>query len=186
MKLESIDLATLNKVVQLTGGDILFFGDWDPIKHTDKLYYELFRNISKVTASEVQIKARCSKGFSVTEYFGGFGVKEATAIMLSSIDADKSFGFSLRNDETFEEGKIVYVQIAMLYSDVYGERRIRIFNQSFLVVKSLNQYFKSTVVENYAQYFLRQKLARLEEKGPKNVREEIINKLVDLLVNYRK
>jgi hypothetical protein len=56
---------------------------------------------------------------------------------------------------------MVYVQIAVLYSDVYGERRIRVFNMSFQVVKQLNQYFKSTVVETYAQYFLRQKLARL-------------------------
>jgi hypothetical protein len=73
----------------------------------------------------------------------------------------------------------------MLYSNIYGERRIRVFNQSFQVVKSLNQYFKSTVVESYAQYLLRQKLARLDKKGPKNIREELINKLVDLLVNYR-
>lgn len=73
----------------------------------------------------------------------------------------------------------------MLYTNVFGERRIRVFNHSFQVVKSLNAYFKSTVVESYAQYLLRSQLARLDTKGPKNIREILINKLVDLLVNYR-
>ena len=43
----------------------------------------------------------------------------------------------------------------MLYTNLYGERRIRLFNLAFQTVRSLNQYFKSTIVENYAQYFLR-------------------------------
>ena len=128
----------------------MHFSQFDAVKHGEKLYYELFRNISKATGNDVQVKARCSKGLSVIEYFGGFGALDTTEFSLSSIDADKSFGLTLRNDETFEENKTVFVQIAMVYTNVYGERRIRIFNQSFQVVKSLNQYFKSTVVESYA------------------------------------
>jgi protein transport protein SEC24 len=183
--LESHDLASLSKVVNLTGGDFLYFSKFDAASHGEKLYYELFRNISKAKAMDVQIKARCSKGLSIIEYFGGFGAFETTEFAISSFDADKSFGFTLRNDETFDENRTVYIQIAMLYYDMYGERRIRVFNHSFQVVKSLNTYFKATVVESYAQYFLRQKLARIEQKGAKNIREEIINKLVDLLVAYR-
>ena len=52
---------------------------------------------------------RCSKGFTVTEYFGGFGIRESVDFELSSIDADKSFGFVLRNDETISEGRSIYV-----------------------------------------------------------------------------
>ena len=73
------------------------------------MYYELFRNVSKATGTDVYIKARCSKGLSVTEYFGGFGALETTEFQLSSIDADKSFGFSLRNDETFAENRQLFI-----------------------------------------------------------------------------
>jgi protein transport protein SEC24 len=163
----------------------MYFSRFDAARHGEKLYYELFRSIQRNTGTDVKIKVRCSKGFTVTEYFGSFGLRESVDFELSAIDADKSFGFQLRNDEAIPEAKTIYVQIAMLYSNLYGERRIRLFNVAYPAVKSLNQYFKSTVVESYAQYFLRQKLARLHEKGPKNIREEIINKLVDLLVNYR-
>ena len=93
----------------MTGGDLVYFSKFDISKHGEKLYYELFRNISKVTASEVMVKARCSTGFSVTEYFGGFGLREASEFKLSSIDADKSFGFLLRNDDKFAEDKTVHV-----------------------------------------------------------------------------
>ena len=67
----------------------------------------------------------------MTEYFGSFGVREAVDFELASIDADKSFGFTLRNDETLPEGKMVYVQVAMLYTNIYSERRIRVFNMGF-------------------------------------------------------
>ncbi len=49
------------------------------------------------------IKARCSKGMSVTEYFGGFGLRESVELQLASLDADKTFGFTLRNDEKIPE-----------------------------------------------------------------------------------
>lgn len=32
---------------------------------------------------------------------------------------------------------------------------------------------------------MKQKISRLDEKGPQKIREEIINKLVDILTNYR-
>lgn len=48
------------------------------------------------------IKARCSKGMSVTEYFGGFGL-ESVEFQLAALDADKTFGFTLRNDEKIPE-----------------------------------------------------------------------------------
>jgi hypothetical protein len=49
------------------------------------------------------IKARCSKGMSVTEYFGGFGLRESVELQLAALDADKTFGFTLRNDEKIPE-----------------------------------------------------------------------------------
>lgn len=53
VNIDSIDLASLNKVVQQTGGDILYFSMFDPVKNCEKLYYEFFRNVSKTTATEV-------------------------------------------------------------------------------------------------------------------------------------
>ena len=115
-------------MVQSTGGELYFFPKFDIQKDGDKFYYDLFRNISRSYGSDVMIKARCSKGMSVTEYFGGFGLRESVEFQLSAIDADKTFGFTLRNDEKIPEDQNVYIQIAVLYTDIYGDRRLRIFN----------------------------------------------------------
>ena len=101
---ESIDLASMSKVVQFTGGDLVYYSKFNAQKHGEKLYYDLFRNLTKTYGADVSIKARCSTGLTVTDYFGSFGFKEAVDFKLSSIDADKSFCFSLRNDSKFTEG----------------------------------------------------------------------------------
>ena len=91
----------MNTVVQLSGGDLVYLGGFSPKLHSEKLYYEVFRNITKARGTEVMAKVRCSTGLSVVEYFGGFGYRESVDFQLPNIDADKSFGFTLRNDSTF-------------------------------------------------------------------------------------
>lgn len=74
----------------------------------------------------------------------------------------------------------------MLYQTIYGETRIRVFNMSFEVMANLHNYIKSTVVESYTQYIVKEKLARMPEKTCQKVREELINHIVDVLYVYRK
>jgi len=49
----------------------------------EKLYYELFRSLTKGTGSEVKLKARVSTGLTFTSIFGGFGVKEAAEMEIN-------------------------------------------------------------------------------------------------------
>lgn len=74
----------------------------------------------------------------------------------------------------------------MLYTTIFGETRIRVFNMAYTVMANLHQYLKMAVVENYVHYFLKHQLARTHEKGCKKVREEILNHVVDVLYIYRK
>ena len=169
----------------MTGGDILYYPKFNSFKHAEKLYFDLFRLLSRQYGTQVTIKARCTTGFSVVEYFGGFGHVESTQFTLSSMNSDQSFGFTLRNDKKLQENDVVHVQIAMLYTSMYQENRLRIFNVSFKVIDNLNKYFKSCTVESYVNYFLKQKLSKIDVKGPKLIREEILNELVDIMYNYR-
>ena len=45
----------------------------------------------------------------MTEYFGGFGVKDLADFELSAIDSDKSIGFLLRSDDKLKEDQFAYV-----------------------------------------------------------------------------
>lgn len=55
------------------------------------------------------IKARCSTGFTVTEYFGGFLFKEQSDFELSAIDSDKCVSFVIRNDEKMKDNEFAFV-----------------------------------------------------------------------------
>ena len=67
--------------------------------------------------SEVAIKARTSTGLIITEYFGGFGVKETADFELSAIDSDKAIGFNIRLDDKLKDEHVSHVQFAMMYSN---------------------------------------------------------------------
>ena len=73
----------------------------------------------------------------------------------------------------------------MLYSDMEGVRKIRVFNYHWKVAKNLYAYFKSADVENVAQFKIRSELSQVVRRGAKNTKEKMINDLVDMLSNYR-
>jgi protein transport protein SEC24 len=69
----------------------------------------------------------------------------------------------------------------MLYSTQFGDKRIRVFNLSLPVSKNINTYFKSADVEALSHFLVKKEVSRVFQKGPKAVRESVINTLVTLL-----
>ena len=71
-KKDSLDLATIAPLCGLSGGDLHFFPNFDLTEHAEKIYFAVFRAMTKVTGSDVRIKMRVSSGYTVTNYIGGF------------------------------------------------------------------------------------------------------------------
>jgi hypothetical protein len=46
-------------------------------------------------------------------------------------------------------------------------------------------YFKQCNIETFVQYITRKKLARLPTKGPKTIKEELLEAATKILANYR-
>lgn len=68
---KSIDLTTMAPICGMTGGSLYFYNNFDVTMHGEKIYYELFRSLTRPVVSDVQLKARVSTGFTVSEYIGG-------------------------------------------------------------------------------------------------------------------
>ena len=101
------------------------------------------------------------------------------------IDQDKVFSALLTNDNTLAAGAPIFAQCAILFTDMMGQRRIRIMNYSWNVAKNLYDYCRSCDVESVAQYKIRLALTFVNKKGAKGTKEMIINELVEMLTNYR-
>ena len=57
----------------------------------------------------MQIKARTSTSLSIQEYFGSFTCKETPDVELAAIDADKSIGFVVKNDDKLKENSFAFI-----------------------------------------------------------------------------
>jgi protein transport protein SEC24 len=112
-----IDLATVAPVCGNTGGDLTFYQPFDVNKHGEKLYYSLFRILTRPTGSEVAVKARCSTGLSVTQYLGSHINYQLADFVVAQTDSDKTFTMLLRNDEKLGADRVMHLQFAMLYTD---------------------------------------------------------------------
>jgi protein transport protein SEC24 len=182
---KSVDLTTVAPLPTHTGGDLYFYNPFDATKHGERLHNEIFRVLTRTQGNDVAIKARTSTGYSVIEYFGGFGVKETIDFDLASIDSDKFVGFLIRCDEKMKEDSICHVQFAMMYTTFYGEKRIRVFNQCFPMAKNLNAYYKSADCEGLSTFTVKREVSRVMVRGGKGAKESVINNLVNLLHIYR-
>ena len=182
----SIDLTTIAPIAGITGGNIHFYQNFDVMRHGEKIYYDLFRSLTRLTVSEVEYKARCSQGLTVTEYIGGHMSSQTTSMKYAQLDADKVLSFTLRNDEKLKEDSLVYFQFAMLYTERLGERRILVLNYVWKVCKNLLGYYKSADVDSTAQFKIRQTIASTMQLGAKRTKEKLINDTIEMLFNYRK
>ena len=121
----------------------------------------------------------------MTEYFGGFGVKESVDFELSAIDSDKFVGFLIRCDEKQKEEALFYVQFAMMYTTHWGDKRIRVFNQCLTMAKNLNGYYKAADCEALSVFSVKRHVSRVMVNGAKGSKESTISELVNLLHIYR-
>lgn len=50
---KSVDLATMAVLPSQTGGDLHYFCPFDPLKHGEKLHYEIYRSLTRTQATDV-------------------------------------------------------------------------------------------------------------------------------------
>lgn len=146
----SLDVATMAPITGITGGDIYIHPEFDVNLNGEKLYYEIFRNLTRVVASDVMVKVRVSTGLTLSEYFGPFFVYRQPEFGLASLDQDKVFSTVITCDNTMSPGSLAFAQCAVLYTDMNGERRIRILNYQWPVASNLYNYCRSSDVESVA------------------------------------
>lgn len=91
----------------------------------------------------------------------------------------------MRNDDKIKEDASVSVQFAMLFTDQFGQRKIRVFNSSIPVSKNLNAYYKAADNEATTLLIVKREMSKLMSRGSKSIRESVTNLLVTHLHAYR-
>ena len=78
------------------------------------------------------------------------------------MDADKTIAVSFEHTRTLDDRQYAFVQAALLYTTVTGDRRVRIFNVALRVVTLAGNVFQYADMDATVSYMLREGMYSLQ------------------------
>uniref|UniRef100_A0A0E0MFF9 Protein transport protein Sec24-like CEF n=1 Tax=Oryza punctata TaxID=4537 RepID=A0A0E0MFF9_ORYPU len=181
-----VDIASISVVPNTTGGRVYYYYPFSARSDPAKLFNDLRWNISRPQGFEAVMRVRCSQGLQVQDYFGNFCKRVPTDIDLPSIDSDKTIMVTFKHDDKLQENSECGFQCALLYTTVYGQRRIRVMNLSLPCTNMLSNLFRYADLETQFTCFLKQAANGIPTSTLFHLREEITNTCINILQSYRK
>jgi protein transport protein SEC24 len=180
----SMDFASLAALCSLTGGEAYHYQNFNNLQG-EKLYYDLFRNLTRNYGFDTAFTVRSSIGLRPSEYYGGFFTKTDKIVELSSIDSDKSIGVTLKIDGKLIPDTDAYVQFALLYTHMSGERRIRIINNVLSVTPSQQSLYSYIDGEATLNLMVKESIINLLKANIADIKEKLVNQMCHMLWYYR-
>lgn len=151
-----------------------------------KLFNDLRWNISRPQGFEAVMRVRCSQGLQVQDYSGNFCRRVPTDIDLPAIDSDKTIMVTFKHDDKLQENSECAFQCALLYTTVYGQRRIRVINLSLSCTNVLSNLFRYADLETQFTYVVKQAANAIPSTPLSQVRDQVTSTCINILQSYRK
>eukprot|EP00268_Persea_americana_P063074 TRINITY_DN8143_c0_g1_i2.p1 TRINITY_DN8143_c0_g1~~TRINITY_DN8143_c0_g1_i2.p1 ORF type:complete len:327 (-),score=36.34 TRINITY_DN8143_c0_g1_i2:445-1425(-) len=106
--------------------------------------------------------------------------------VILQIDSDKTIMVTFKHDDKLQEGFECAFQCALLYTTVYGQRRIRVHTLSLPCTSVLSNLFRTTDLDTQFSCFLKQAANEIPISPLIQIREKITNLCTNILYSYRK
>ncbi|KAI3856673.1 hypothetical protein MKX03_026798 [Papaver bracteatum] len=181
-----VDIASISVVPRTTGGQVYYYHPFSAVSDSAKLYNDLRWNVTRPQGFEAVMRVRCSQGLQVQEYTGSFCKRIPTDVDLPAIDCDKTIMVTFKHDDKFLEGSECGFQCALLYTTIYGQRRIRVTTLSLPCTAVLSNLFRSADLDTQFACFLKQAANEIPISPLIQIREQMTNLGVSVLHSYRK
>ncbi|OAY42146.1 protein transport protein Sec24-like At4g32640 [Manihot esculenta] len=181
-----VDIASISVIPKTTGGQVYYYYPFSALSDPAKLFNDLRWNITRPQGFEAVMRVRCSQGIQVQQYYGNFCKRIPTDVDLPGIDCDKTIMVTLKHDDKLQDGSECAFQCALLYTTVYGQRRIRVTTLSLPCTNNLSNLFRMADLDTQFVCFLKQAANEIPSAPPLNVREQVTNFCINILLSYRK
>lgn len=181
-----VDIASISVIPRTTGGQVYYYYPFSVVCDPAKLYNDLRWNVTRPQGFEAVMRVRCSQGIQVQEYSGNFCKRIPTDVDLPGIDCDKSILVTLKHDDKLQDGSECAFQCALLYTTVFGQRRIRVTTLSLPCTNMLSYLFRSADLDTQFTCFLKQGASEIPFNPLSRVREQVTNLCINSLLSYRK
>ncbi|XP_027095162.2 protein transport protein SEC24 C [Coffea arabica] len=181
-----MDIASISVIPRTTGGQVYYYYPFSALSDPAKLANDLRWNITRPQGFEAVMRVRCSLGLQVQDYSGNFCKHIPTDVDLPAIDCDKTIMVTLKHDDKLQDGSECAFQSALLYTTVYGQRRIRISTLSLPCTNMLSNLFRSADLDTQFGCMLKQAANEVPSTPLVQVREQVTNLCINILHSYRK
>jgi len=110
----------------------------------------------------------------------------ATEMIFGTIDSDKSVSIELKHDDKLPVDKNTYIQVALLYTSISGQRRLRILTLALTVTSSYTSLYPACDLDTIINYITKVAIRSITMSTPKSIRDNIITQAANMLACYRK
>lgn len=179
-----MDIATVNVVSHLTGGDLRYFPGFK-LEEKYRILYQLNHDLHRETGFDGIFRIRCSDGLQVLDHYGNCHMSTYTDVDTAGIDEDKAIAAVLKHDGKLDPNRAVSFQCALLYTNRYGQRRVRVHNLQLNVTAQIADVFRCGDVDTTISVMLRKTIFDLHHKNRKELHKSLTDACVDILTAYR-
>ncbi|KAH0826675.1 hypothetical protein J3R83DRAFT_5063 [Lanmaoa asiatica] len=169
-----------------TGGELFFHPRYNSARDQIVLASQLRRLVTRTTAFSCVMRIRCSHGLRVSKYYGNFQERSPTDLALGVLDSDKAVSALIEHYRTLDERQYAYLQCAVLYTSIDGQRRVRTCNLALQVVSLAGNVFRYADMDAVVCHFARDAMASLSLRQMAQIREDLTDRCSSILLGYRR
>lgn len=156
-----LTVSLLGSVASTSGGELFFHPRFDPMRDGHVLESELRRLLSRYTGYCCAMRVRCSNGLRVSHQYGNFYENAAGDMQFGTLDAEKAICVVLSHSHTLDDRQYAFLQSAVLYATVDGQRRVRTCNVALPVVSLAGNVFRHADMDAVISQMIREGRSRL-------------------------
>lgn len=179
------DIATLSDMTRRSAGNIYKYDFFAADTHGQRLCDDLKYAIDSTIAFDAVMKVRTSTGIKAVDYLGNFNMY-GNDIEFAGLTRESSISVELKHEDKLSENSKVFIQAALLYTSISGQRRIRLHNLSLSVCTQYSQMFASCELDTLINYISKVACRSVIVSTPKSIRENLITQVANILAAYRK
>ncbi|EDO18280.1 hypothetical protein Kpol_1039p29 [Vanderwaltozyma polyspora DSM 70294] len=182
-----MDIASISNLARYTGGQTHFYPGFSASKLADvsKVTKEISKHLSMDLNLETVVRVRSSVGIISNTFYGHFFNRSSDLCAFSTMPRDQSYLFELSLEETLVT-EYCYFQVAILFSENTGERKIRVMTLALPTTDALEDLYASADQLSMVTYFTQKCVEKALTKSLDDSREFAVRSLQEMLLVYKR
>ncbi|ELP87018.1 protein transport protein Sec24, putative, partial [Entamoeba invadens IP1] len=181
------DIVTIGEISRYTGGELYYYPKFQGMESL-KLQKDMMNCFDSDCGFDVEVRLRTSTGVFIEEYLGNLlpSTEMVDTVRIGYMKSDQSVIGIMDYDEEINKFVGFFLQAVVLYTDIMGKKRMKIFNGFYSTVSEANDIFKKADLDVIFTTILRQTIKGGNFRNNESLNLEVLEKVTNILAAYRK